>query len=50
MARKFLTYGFLAIGGYLVLTHFTGTRVFLNSAGTNSVNVVRAFQGRGRGR
>ena len=48
MGRKFLTYGFLAIGGYLVLVHFTGARTVLNSAGTNSVNVVKAFQGRGK--
>ncbi len=48
MGRKFLLYGFLAIGGYLVLTHVTGTRTFLNSAGSNSGNVIKAFQGRRR--
>lgn len=46
MLRRIIVIAGLAIGGYLVLTHATGTRTFLNSAGTNSVNVVKAFQGR----
>ncbi len=46
MGRKILLYAGLAIGAYLVLTHATGTRHVLNSTGTNSVNVIKAFQGR----
>lgn len=46
MARKTILYGFLAIGAYLVLTHVAGTRTALNAAGGNSVNLIKAFQGR----
>jgi len=46
MARKFLTYGALLIGGYLVVTHYTGAARTLNAAGSGSVNLIKAFQGR----
>lgn len=46
MMRRILVIAGLAIGGYLVLTHGTAAGRVLSSAGTNSVNVVKAFQGR----
>lgn len=46
MGRKIIVYGFLAIGGYLVLSHATGAARVSNSAGANSVNLIKAFQGR----
>lgn len=43
---RYVKWGFLAIAGYLFLTHATGTKTLFNSAGGNSVNVIKAFQGR----
>ena len=45
MAR-YVKWAFVAIAGYLILTHATGTKTAANSAGTNAVNVIKAFQGR----
>lgn len=44
--RKFLYYGTLLIGGYLVLVNWRGFTQDLTSAGSGSVNLVKAFQGR----
>lgn len=46
MGRKILIYGGLLIGGYLVFTHATGAARVTNSAGSNSVNLIKALQGR----
>jgi hypothetical protein len=46
MARKVLVYGAALIGGYLVLVHYTGFAKDVNSAGSGSVNLIKAFQGR----
>jgi hypothetical protein len=44
--KKVLFWGFIAIGGYLVLTQYKGFVADTGSAGTASVNLVKAFQGR----
>jgi hypothetical protein len=44
--RQYVKWGFVAIGAYLILVHATGTKTAANSAGTNAVNVIKAFQGR----
>jgi hypothetical protein len=45
-AKKIIFGGFALIGGYLVLTHFTGASRVTNSAGNFAVNVTKALQGR----
>ncbi len=44
--KKPLLYVALLIGGYLVLINYKGFTSDLNSAGTGSVNLVKALQGR----
>jgi hypothetical protein len=44
--RKFIFYSAALIAGYLVLANYKGFTSDLNSAGTGSVNLVKAFQGR----
>lgn len=46
MARKIVVYGFLAIGGYLVLTNFNGFVKDTGAATTGGVGIIKAFQGR----
>lgn len=46
MGRKILLYGTGLIAAYLVLTHYTGAARDLNAAGSGSVNLIKAFQGR----
>lgn len=46
MGKKILFWGGVLIGGYVVFTHATGAARVTNSAGTNSVNLVKALQGR----
>jgi len=36
------------IGGYIVVTHSTGASRVTNAGGRNSVNLIRALQGRSR--
>lgn len=44
--KQALFWGAVLIGGYLVLKNFKGAVADTNSAGQNSVNLVKAFQGR----
>lgn len=44
--RKVIFWGAVLIGGYLVLINYTGATSDVNAAGTQSVNLVKAFQGR----
>lgn len=44
--RKVLFWGAVLIGAYIVVTHATGAAKVESSAGTGSVNLVKAFQGR----
>lgn len=44
--RKALFWSAVLIGGYLVLVNFQGFTSDVSTAGTSSVNLVRAFQGR----
>ncbi len=48
MGRRALIYTAVLIGGYLLFTHATGASRVTNSAGRNSVNLIRALQGRSR--
>lgn len=45
-ARSALLWGAALIAGYLVLTNYKGFTADLGTAGTGSVNLVKAFQGR----
>lgn len=44
--KPFLHYSAMLIGGYLVVYYYTGAGTVINSAGTASSGLVRAFQGR----
>lgn len=44
--KRVLFWGAVLIGGYLVLVNATGFSTDLGQAGTSSVNLVKAFQGR----
>lgn len=44
--KKVLFWGAVLIGGYLVVSHATGSSRILASSGKSSVNLVKAFQGR----
>lgn len=44
--RKTLMIGGGLIAAYLILTHAKGSAQVTNSAGSNSVSLVKAFQGR----
>lgn len=44
--QKVIFWGFVAIGGYLVLTNYKGFVADTGSAGGASVNLIKAFQGR----
>jgi len=46
MGRKIFLYGAGLIGLYLIVVNYTGASKDLNSAGSGSVNLVKAFQGR----
>jgi hypothetical protein len=48
MGRKALIYAAVLIGGYLMFTHATGAARVTNAGGRNSVNLIRALQGRSR--
>jgi hypothetical protein len=44
--KRVLLWGAVLIGGYLVLKNYTGFKTDVGTAGTSSVNLVKAFQGR----
>ena len=44
--RKFLLYGFGAIGLYLVVTHATGAGTLITDTTSGTSRLVSAFQGR----
>lgn len=44
--RKVIFWGAVLIGGYLVLNNFKGANILLGTAGSQSTNLVKAFQGR----
>jgi len=44
--RKFIFYSAVLIGGYLVLVNYRGAVADATAAGSGSVNLVKAFQGR----
>lgn len=46
MGRKIVTGAILLIGGYLVLTNFTGFVKDTGAASSGGVGLVKAFQGR----
>lgn len=46
MFQRVIFWGAVLIGGYLALANSAAFVAGLNSAGTNSVNLVQAFQGR----
>ena len=48
MGRKALLWGAVLIGGYVIVTHSTGASRVTNAGGRNSVNVIRALQGRSK--
>jgi hypothetical protein len=44
--RTALKYGAILIGGYLVLSHFTGAGKVISAAATGATTVTRGLQGR----
>lgn len=44
--KRVIYWGFIAIGGYLVLTHYKGFVADVGAAGNGSTNLIKAFQGR----
>jgi hypothetical protein len=46
MVKQALKYSFLAIGAYLAFYYSSGSGTLLNSAGTQGVGLIKAFQGR----
>jgi hypothetical protein len=46
MGKKILFWGGVLIGGYVLATHATGSARVVNSAGSNSVHLIKALQGR----
>jgi hypothetical protein len=46
MGKKILFWGGVLIGGYVVFTHASGAARVTNATGSNSVNLIKALQGR----
>ena len=46
MAKKILLYGFILVGGLLVLNHATGAGTLLVDSTNGASNLAKTFQGR----
>jgi hypothetical protein len=44
--KQYVYWGFVAIGGYLVLKYYKGFVADVGAAGSGSTNLIKAFQGR----
>lgn len=44
--KKVIFWGFVTIGGYLVLVNYKGFVADAGTSGTAGVNLIKAFQGR----
>lgn len=44
--KQYVKWGFLAIGTYLVLDHWGGSKAVLGSGSSAGSTIIKAFQGR----